>query len=121
MVPTSYVSTAEAARRLDTTPRTVRRWLDSGRLAGRLEDDRLLVEVPFRPGEPVAELPEPSEPSIPAADAAQRLIATTAGISRMVKGGKLRGEWIGARLWVTEESVARLERLRQAERPAEQR
>jgi hypothetical protein len=107
---TTRIPTAEAAERLGTTPRTVRRWFDTGRLAGELAGDRLLIEVPFRPGEPQARS-GPSVPSVTTTEAGRRLGMTRAGVIRALDAGRLRGERVGKQLWITEASLAAYERL----------
>ncbi|HEY5990305.1 MAG TPA: helix-turn-helix domain-containing protein [Streptosporangiaceae bacterium] len=41
----TQITTAEAARRLDVTPITVRRWVEAGALVGRKIGDRVLVDA----------------------------------------------------------------------------
>lgn len=101
-----YISTGDAATRLRTTARSVRAWVEQGKLRGEKIGNSVLVEEAS-----VAALTPTLEQAMTTAQAAARLCTTSRTVRDWVDQGRLRGEKIGGRLLVSESSIAAFERL----------
>jgi excisionase family DNA binding protein len=110
----------QAAKRLRTPERTLRNWLAEGRLpavrvGGRLrvypaDLDKLVTPVTPRPRPAPPVTAELEGPFISIAEACTRLGKSKFSVRTWIEQGKLRAKREGQRVWVTEESVAAMER-----------